>query len=215
MACAMLGRLLYSPSYDGIEVLLFFKGVGGSGKSSLLKLLETFFDDNDIAILSNRTEEVFGMESFVDKKVIFATDLTKDANFDTGNVLNIVSGDTVSVGRKFKTALKTKLDTHFVSAGNAFPLKWVDIDGNFYRRFFLMDFPNAPRVVDALFKTRLKASGGLAYRFINVAFLKMYHFQSTKNFWANLPKGFWRIVSCSWPARVVCWPTLWSRKTTR
>ena len=141
MACAMLGRLLYKPTVDGRDILLYLRGVGGSGKSSLLRLIQSFFDPELVAILANKTEEMFGLENYINRRIILATDLTKDANFDTGDILNIVSGDTLSIRRKNKNQVYTSIECHFVGAGNEFPMKWADVEGNFLRRMFNIDFP--------------------------------------------------------------------------
>ncbi|AYV86461.1 MAG: putative superfamily III helicase [Sylvanvirus sp.] len=190
-AAAIIGRALYPVKTDGHELCLFMKGVGGSGKSSLCKLIQSFYENHDVAILANKTEEVFGLESFIDKKLILAMDLTKAANIDVGDMLSLTTGDPVAIRRKNKGQIFTEILAHFVGACNRFPSTWMDIDGNFLRRLFHLDFPNVPKVPDETFKNRLVNSGGMAYRFFNIAYQRLRNGLSREaSFWDQIPERF-------------------------
>lgn len=191
IACAMLGRVLYPIGHDGREIMNFLKGVGGSGKSSLLKLLESFFDPSRIAVMGNTTEVVFGLETFIGKDLVMATDLTKTANVDAADILNMVSNDRMAIKRKNKTQESVELNCHFLAAGNQIPVNWMDVDGNFLRRLFFLDFPLKPPVDDRYFKSRLRGSGGFSYRFLNCAYLTLKHtLPDRANFWDMIPDRF-------------------------
>jgi phage/plasmid-associated DNA primase len=191
MAAAMLGRLLYNPNVDNRDVLLYLRGVGGSGKSSVLKMVQGWFERDEVAILANKTEEIFGLENYLHKKIIVAADLTKDANLDTGDILSIVSRDTLSIRRKNKSQVYENLDCHFIAAGNDFPVKWADTEGNFLRRIFIIDTPIPPQRSDPDFRRRLMKSGGHSLRFCNVAFLQMMiSLPRDADFWTQIPERF-------------------------
>ena len=190
---AMFGRTLHEFRKDGRDFLIYCKGVAGSGKSSLLELLESFYDEDLVGIISNKGEEVFGLEAFQTKCLILAMDLTDKANIDVGVILNLTSGDKISVARKHLVARFMRILAHLVCSGNNFPANWIDNNGNFKRRMFYVDFRISPNPPDALFKEKVKRSGGNSYRFLNCAFLKMLHqLPSKADFWDHVPERFKR-----------------------
>lgn len=62
VAFAMIGRLLYDTGeMDKWEVILWILGRAGTGKSTLCKIAQLFYQQDDVAILSNNIEEQFGL----------------------------------------------------------------------------------------------------------------------------------------------------------
>ena len=59
----MIGRCLY---WDGVldtwQVLLYLKGRAGTGKSTIVQVVESIYNHSDVATISSNTEPVFGLE---------------------------------------------------------------------------------------------------------------------------------------------------------
>ena len=65
---ALLGRMFYEVGeLDDWQVMLFIKGLAGTGKSTLLKLLERCYANEDVGVVSNNMEAKFGLAPLVDK----------------------------------------------------------------------------------------------------------------------------------------------------
>jgi hypothetical protein len=65
---ALLGRMFYEVGeLDDWQVMLFIKGLAGTGKSTLLKLLEKCYAPEDVGVVSNNMEAKFGIAPLVDK----------------------------------------------------------------------------------------------------------------------------------------------------
>ena len=191
-ACFALARMLYPFDYDGREVLTYLKGIGGSGKSAILKFLQQCFSPRDIGYIATHSEQVFGLQSFLGKKIIFGMDTTRHCDLDLGAVLAIVSGDPTNVKIKHVGGGQHMvLPCHLIFAGNEYPDGWTDSSGNLMRRFFVLDFPNVPPRPDITFKTRLIKSAGTSYRFLNLAFLLANtYLPPSANVLENMPDRF-------------------------
>ena len=76
LLCALLGRtLLPLNRLDRWQVLPFLVGIGGTGKSLLLTVLQHLFAHGRVGNLGCRREEVFGLANLVDKDVVIGRDL--------------------------------------------------------------------------------------------------------------------------------------------
>jgi len=186
----ILGRNLQKFKPDNRELFVFLKGVAGTGKSSLIELISSFFDSFLIANLSNKQEETFGLQGFEEKSLIVASDLTASSTMDSGDILNMISGDLMTIRIKNKPQEFTRLSAHFLGAGNGVPAKWNDVGGNFRRRVFPIDFKELPSPPDPAFKPKLLQSGGTSYRFLNCGFLRLLREVQGGDIWTHLPPRF-------------------------
>jgi hypothetical protein len=65
---ALLGRMFYDVGeLDDWQVMLFIKGLAGTGKSTLLKLLERCYAPEDVGVVSNNMEAKFGLAPLANK----------------------------------------------------------------------------------------------------------------------------------------------------
>ncbi|CAN0291897.1 unnamed protein product, partial [Phaeothamnion confervicola] len=61
-ACVFIGRLFYEVNEsDAWQVIPFLKGVAGTGKSTLIKIVEMMYQHRDIGVLGNNVEKQFGL----------------------------------------------------------------------------------------------------------------------------------------------------------
>ena len=65
-----LGRMLFDVGdLDGWQVIPFLKGLAGTGKGTIIKLVKKFYELEDQGILSNAGERQFGVSAFANKKI--------------------------------------------------------------------------------------------------------------------------------------------------
>ncbi len=61
------------------QVIPFFKGVSGSGNSTACKVLHSFYDPTDVAVLStNMEKKKFGLSSIPKKLLFLCFEIKKD-----------------------------------------------------------------------------------------------------------------------------------------
>jgi hypothetical protein len=154
---ALCGRMLHNVgSMDDWQVCLYIRGVAGSGKSTILKVLAMFYESDSVGYLMSDGQPIFSDQHLYDKFMNLAMDVDKKTSFNVTRFNSMVSGEHVSVNRKHKTALNIKWSAPLAMASNAQP-PWVDVAGNLVRRFVIYLFDNPVRNSDPRLFEKLQA----------------------------------------------------------
>lgn len=145
-ALAMIGRVLYEVSErDNWQVGVFFKGVAGSGKSTVGNLAKCFYPPTLVATLSSNGEDKFGLSAIHDKYLYVCTEVKHNFTLNQGDWQSMVTGEDVSVAIKYGTAISKRWNVPGILCGNELP-SWVDSAGSVVRRLLVFDFNK--KVVD-------------------------------------------------------------------
>ena len=150
-----MGKMMFPVGLlEDTQVFSFDMGKGGTGKSTALNALKSFFHTRRVCVLQSDCEEVFGLEPTLTggarkcvlggyTKVpdtvdaLMAPEVKEDFRLSSAKVQQFTSGDAVSVARKGKTAvLVPKWVAPIALAGNVIPRKsnWRDLSGAVLRR---------------------------------------------------------------------------------
>jgi hypothetical protein len=141
---ASLGRLIFEVgTKDNWQYVPYFKGLAGTGKSSLLNLVSKFFDVNDVGVLMSEAQTTFSVEHIYDKYMFLGMDVNNKMNFSQTRFNSMVSGEKISVERKFKIAMSVKWSATGAFAGNTYP-PWLDSGGSLSRRLMIFLFTEDP-----------------------------------------------------------------------
>jgi len=148
-AYVMGGRLCYDVGeLDSWQIIPFFKGIAGSGKSTLLtKVFEKFYEKEDVGTLANNIERKFGLSAIKDSFMFVAPEIKADLALEQAEFQSIVSGESVSVAVKNKTASSMVWKVPGVLAGNEVP-NWQDNSGSVLRRILAWNFTKQVREAD-------------------------------------------------------------------
>jgi hypothetical protein len=129
------GRLCFEiGECDSWQVMPFFKGLAGTGKSTIVKLCGKFYEPEDYRVLSNNIEKKFGLDSIHDGFMFIGPEIKGDMGLDQAEFQSLVSGEDMSIARKFQKAKSLKWKIHGMIAGNENP-GWKDNAGSILRRF--------------------------------------------------------------------------------
>ena len=159
---SMLGRAIYDlGEMDNWQVFLFVKGQAETGKSTLLKFVSSFYNPEDVGILANNVEGIFGASMIAEKFIVVGDDLGENFGLDQQLFQNMSSGNEVSLPRKNKLALITKWITQLLLSGNVLP-DYRDNSGSFSRRLLIVHYSKPVRHVDPTIPERLKEEMGAA-----------------------------------------------------
>ena len=114
-------------------------GSGANGKSTLFDILAQLVGIENVASvpLSNFNSD-FGLEPLIGKKLNLATESDADA-FKTGKLKALTAGEDISINRKNKMEITTKLPTKLVFLMNELPLL-SDNSFGFERRLLILPF---------------------------------------------------------------------------
>jgi hypothetical protein len=187
-----LGRLLYEVSeLDGWQVIPFFKGQAGTGKSTLLmKVCAAFFEAEDVGVLSNNIERKFGLSAIVDKLIFVAPEIKGDLQMEQAEFQSVVSGEACQINIKYKKAeTLSKWVVPGALAGNEAP-NWVDNAGSVSRRMVIFDFCKRVDNADMELGKKLAAEIPLILLKCNRAYLDAVKKCASDSVWKHLPKYF-------------------------
>lgn len=116
-------------------------GDGANGKSLLMDLITAIFTNSYAAVPLQDFSKEFGMSPLVGKRVNILSDLPLESIDETGQIKAITGEDSVTINRKFKEPITTKLECKIIGSGNSLP--WVNDDSYaFWRRIILIRLYN-------------------------------------------------------------------------
>ena len=129
------GRLCFDVNdLDGWQIIPFLKGIARSGKSTIItKVCKKFYDSEDVKTLSNNIERKFGLDSIHDGFMFISPEVKGDLALEQAEFQSLVSGEDLSIARKFKAAKSLQWKTPGILAGNEVP-NWKDNSGSVLRR---------------------------------------------------------------------------------
>lgn len=189
---ALLGRLFFEVGdLDDWQVVLFFKGVAGTGKGTVIKIIKSFFDKCDVGVISNNGEPTFGLQGLYDKKLAVAPEVKGNMNIDQATFQSMVSGESVSVAIKNQTSLSVKWTVPIILAGNELP-NMTDNGGSLQRRLVIPNFKKKVLAKDseADLEKQLILESPLFLQKAVKAYLDMVNKVGNKGFWSFSPQYF-------------------------
>lgn len=187
---ALLGRMLHPiGAMDNWGVFVYFLGLAGTGKSSLLRLLASLFDPNDVGLLNNSLQKTFSIESIADKLIYFGLDIDEHFQMDQATFQSMVVGEEVSVLRKHKTPITLSWKSQGGFAGNKLP-SWTDNGGSLTRRLIIIEFMVSIAKVDPNLFDRCLLMKDRFLKVINAAYHHVVREHSHKSIKEVLPAKF-------------------------
>ena len=188
----LIGRLLYKVGeLDDWQVIPFMKGLAATGKGTIIKTIQKFFQVADVGVLSNDGEVQFGLSALYDKLLFVAPEIKGDFSLSQAGFQSMISGEDVSVSIKHKTAETVKWEVPGILAGNEVP-SWTDNSGSIARRIIIFAFnKKVPRSeLDPRLWDKIKENIPQILRKCNLAYLDAVNKYSSKNIWHVLPSYF-------------------------
>jgi putative DNA primase/helicase len=135
------GYLLYPRNV--IEKMFMFLGEGANGKSLLMYVYEMFFDPKVVTHISLENiskEEGFLREKLPTSRLNIATE-AKDKGVDVEEIKKIISGEGITVYRKYGFPIDVFCKSKLFIASNTKPY-FNDNTNGIYRRLFIIEFKN-------------------------------------------------------------------------
>ena len=188
---AMMGRCLYNlGEHDKWEVIMFIKGVAGSGKSTIGKILKEFYHPADIAILSSNIERKFGLAAIYDKLLFLCFEVKASWGLDQGDFQCMISGEEIQIPVKHQTAFTKEWVVPGMLMGNEVAHSWLDAAGSMTRRIMVAEFNKRVKQTDTTLGTQLKQNFPSILHKCNLAYHEMVQKTGTSSLWETLPDYF-------------------------
>jgi len=165
MIYALKGRLFFDVGErDNFEMTLMIEGIGGSGKSTVMRTVQHFWPPHRRGILSSNIQPEFGMSPVAEKDVIFCNEVSEALKVVQEEWQTSVSGEWGSYNVKNEVPLVCKWKGQHFWAGNQFPLIFNNMQGQVTRRMagVLLNKPIKPR--DSSIPKKIEAKLGVVQR---------------------------------------------------
>lgn len=189
-AYVLLGRMLYDiKELDNWQVVPFFKGRAGTGKSTLLNTFSNAYEKIDVGSLSNNIEKTFGLSQIYGNFMYMAPEIKRDLKWDQAEFQSTASGETVTVNIKGKTAESVTWTTPGMWAGNQLP-GWNDNSGSLSRRFMIFEFLKKVQKGDAKLEDKLNYELPKLIIKCNMAYHEAARTLGDKTLLDNVPQYF-------------------------
>jgi phage/plasmid-associated DNA primase len=138
---AILGRLVFDvDQLDSFQFVPFFKGVAGSGKSTLILLVRNFYMETDCGSLeSEHASKTFPLEHLYGKYFYSCIDVSPNHALACTTFFTMTSGEPMAINIKYQSPVQGAWKVPGAFAGNSYP-PWTDVGGNVSRRFVTVLF---------------------------------------------------------------------------
>ena len=193
MIYVLIGRLLHDlGTFDDWQILLFFKGRAGTGKSAIAEIIMNFYEPNQIGTLANNTEETFGASQLADKFMWACTEVKKNFKLDQSLFQQMVSGENVSAPQKHRDAWTGKWRVPGLICGNEWAA-YQDAQASIARRLAIVNFLYPIHAKDSnpnLKKDILATELGVLLLKCNIAYRIIAEGCGGRDIWKILPPYF-------------------------
>jgi hypothetical protein len=187
----LAGRMLYNlNTHDGWTVIPFLLGLAGTGKSSITDgLIGSMYDRSMVGILGNNMERQFGLSAIVDSLIYVGPEIKKDFSLEQATFQSMVSGESITVSEKFKTAYSTTFLAPGWLSGNELP-GWSDNSGSIRRRLVIFRFDKRVTNMDNELSEKMRREMPKFIVKANRAYRDMAGKHGMKNIWDVISSEF-------------------------
>lgn len=173
---ALLGRLFFEVGeLDEFEMTLFFEGIGGSGKSTILRAMMGFWPKHLLGILSSNMQPQFGMGSLAHAVVCMCTEVSEDLNLPQEEWQDATGGAQLCLAVKNKEPLTVTWRSQFLWAGNNFPKAWKNAQLQVSRRLAGVGLNESVKPRDASVPKKIEANRAALQRRCILAYFTWLH----------------------------------------
>lgn len=123
----------YNP-HNKIFILI---GNGANGKSLLMEIIGSIFQNSLAAVNLQDFNKEFGLSPLIGKRVNLLPDIPIEKIVETGQIKAITGEDPLTINRKFKEPITTKLGCKIIGSGNRLP-EIKDNSYAFWRRIIII-----------------------------------------------------------------------------
>ena len=194
----MGGRNLYrTREKDKLESAFYLWGEGGTGKSTAISYITSFYPFHRRGLMSNNMQTNFGMGDLAEADIVSCPEVQEIMGIAEEEFKSATSGESMSLNDKHKRPIRIEhWSSHFILAGNHIPKNFNDDGGQFLRRLFGICFFNRIKDFDTRLDEKMEAKRSLYLRKFNLCYLKLLSELNDKvpKKDHTLPPAFWQFT---------------------
>lgn len=183
MKYIMLGRVMYDLNeYDNWQVLPFDQGVANCGKSTLLRMVYSIYQPDQVGIMSSRMEKNFWAMNLYDKFIWLCLEARSDFSIDQGQFQSAISGEEMTISIKHAKPINLTWTAPGLMAGNE-PPGFVDAALSMSRRYLVWKYWKMVRHSDPTLLQKLRAEMPAFLYKCNMAYLEAVQEHGKQPIW--------------------------------
>jgi len=192
------GRNLYHVrEKDRLESAFYLWGEGGTGKSTAISYITSFYPFHRRGLMSNNMQTNFGMGSLAEADIIECPEVQEVMGLAEEEFKSATSGEEMSLNDKHKKPIRIQnWLSHMILAGNHIPKNFNDDGGQFLRRLFGICFFNRINNLDTRLDDKMEAKRSLYLRKFSLSYhyllMKLDGKVPKKDY--TLPSAFWNFT---------------------
>ena len=185
--CVFMGKMGYElGELENWQAVMYLLGQAGAGKSTILtKILQKWYEEDDVGIIPNNIEKQFGLKPHINRKIVLAPEMQGDCKLEQTDWQLIVEGGKNSFAEKNKNAESEYWKVPMAMAGNTI-IKYKAQSEQVSRRTVVWNFKK--KVYDT--DTQLDKKLGKEMPMIMKMCITGYHWAVNK----YGDKGIWKIL---------------------
>jgi len=186
----LLGRMLYNVGdFDNWQVIPFLLGAGGTGKSTINNIVRMFYEHEDVGIMANNYQKLFGLADIYDKFAFIAPEIKRDWGIDQAEFQEIVSGGKLNINIKHKPSVRVMWTAPGMLGGNENP-GFVDNASSIQRRVVVTRFDIKVVDGDPQLARKLESEMDAILKQCNLYYLEYARAYHNKDIWSIIPSYF-------------------------
>ena len=139
--CTFMGRMCFEiGELDNWQVILYLLGQAGAGKSTILmKILQKFFEEEDVGVIANNIDAKFGIKPHANKFMVLAPEISENFKMEQTDWQLIVEGGRNTYAEKYKSDETIDWKVPMTMGGNKI-MRYKNNSGSVSRRCVIVDF---------------------------------------------------------------------------
>jgi phage/plasmid-associated DNA primase len=189
--CILMGRCVFNiGDLDNWQAVLYLLGQAATGKSTILtKILQKWYDECDVGMISNNIEKKYGLKPHADKFMVLAPEIKDDFCMEQTDWQLVCEGGRNTFAEKYKNAESVSWKAHMSMGGNMLP-RYKNNSGSVSRRTVVFSFWKAVRHVDTHLDKKLDLEIPIIMKLCITGYLWAVNKYEGKGIWSILPKYF-------------------------
>ena len=118
--CVLIGKMCFNlGDMDNWQVLLYLLGQAGAGKSTIVtKIVQKFYDEEDVGIIANNIDAKYGIKPHVNKFMVLAPEIAENFKMEQTDWQLLVEGGRNTYSEKYKSDETINWEVPMMMGGN-------------------------------------------------------------------------------------------------
>ena len=189
--CIFMGKCAFNiGELENWQILMYLLGAGNAGKSTILtKILQKWYDEDDIGIIPNNIEKQYGLKPHINKFMVLAPEMQGDCKLEQTDWQLMCEGGKNSFAEKYKNAESEYWRVPMAMAGNSL-IKFQNMGGQVSRRTAVVNFSKQVVDVDQNLDKKLEKELPYIMKMCISGYLWAVNKYGDKGIWKILPHYF-------------------------